>query len=152
METRDALKRAYDTSVGLSLAMMIVLVLTAIVVEILRMRNRSFAGWSPELAVGMRDYVYGVAIVLPLCLGYIRRAVLKGSKSLGPNSLARGLRTATALTLLVAEMPALLGLGLFLLGGFYTEFYIAFGYSLMVFLIYFPTAPRWERWLRMGGA
>jgi hypothetical protein len=152
METQDALKRAYEASVSLSWAMVIVLVLSAIVVEIVRMQEGHFAGWSPQLADGVRDYVYGVAIVLPLSLGYIRKAVLKGSESPGPTSLARRLRTVIALTMLVADMPALLGFGLFLLGGFYREFYIALGYSLMVLLIYFPRASLWESWLGRGDA
>jgi hypothetical protein len=152
METQDALKRAYEASVSLSWLMVIVLVLSAIVVEIVRMREGHFAGWSPQLANGIRDYVYGVAVVLPLSLGYIRKAVLKGSEYPGPTSLARRLRTLIALTMLVADLPALLGLGLFLLGGFYREFYIALGYSLMVLLIYFPRASRWESWLGRDGA
>lgn len=152
METRSPLKRAFDVSVTLSRMMMILLVLSAIVVEVVRMRNGAFAGWSPERANQVRDYVYGVTIVLPLCLGYLRKAVLKGSAVSGAAFVARRLTTATALTLLVAGMPALLGLGLFLLGGFRTEFYVALGYSLMVLLIYFPRVGSWERWLGESGA
>jgi hypothetical protein len=152
MDTRDALKRAYEASVSLSWVMVSVLVLSAIGVEIVRMQEGHFAGWSPQLANGIRDYVYGVAIVLPLSLGYIRKEVLKGTESFGPTSLARRLRTVIAVTMLVADMPALLGLGLFLLGGFYREFYISLGYSLMVLLIYFPRAGRWESWLGKSGA
>ena len=145
MEMQDDLKKAYETSVSMSWAMIAALVLCPIIVEIVRMSNASFAGFAPYAASQIRDLVYGLAIISPLCIRTIRKVILKRGRSSDWKALANRLRAATAVTILIAEMPAILGLLLFLLGGFYREFYIALAYSLLVILAYFPRHNRWEK-------
>jgi hypothetical protein len=150
MDMQEELKRAYEKSVTLAWAMVAALMIYPITVEIIRMRDASFEGFAPQTVHQIKDFIYGIAIVLPLCIPALRKALLQRSRSSGLGTLARRLGTTTAITILLAEMPALLGLLLFFLGGFYREFYIAFGYSILVILAYFPRYSQWERWLAGG--
>jgi hypothetical protein len=150
VETQADLKKAYEATLSISWAMIAALVLCPIVVEIVRMRLGSFGGISPKLAHQVRDFAYGLAIILPLCMRSMREAIFKRSKLSDVKTLVYKLQTVTAITMLVAETPAILGFLLFLLGGFYREFYIALAYSLLVIFVYFPRRHAWERLLRSG--
>jgi hypothetical protein len=150
MELQAELKEAYERSVNLSWAMVAALLLLPIIVEIMRMGYVSFSGFAPQSADRIGDFVYGLAIVLPLCVRSLRKAILKRSKSSDVPTLARKMLTATAVSILAAETPALLGLLMFLLGGVYREFYIALAFSLLVILVYFPRQYQWEMLLERG--
>ena len=150
MELQGELKGAYERSVNTSWAMVAGLVLYPIAVEITRMRDVSFAGFDPRSAGRIKDFIYGLAIILPLCIRSIRKAILKRSKPSDLHTLARTMQTTTVVTMITAEVPALLGLLMFFLGGVYREFYIALAYSLLVILIYFPRRSQWEMLLRTG--
>jgi hypothetical protein len=150
MEPQGELKRAYERSVSLSWAMIAALVLCPLTVEVVRMNNASFSGFAPHIAGQSKDFIYGMAILLPLCIRTIRKAILKRGRSSDQATLARRLGVADAITMLVAIMPAILGLLLFLLGGFYKEFYISVGYSVLVIAAYFPRYYQWERSLTVG--
>jgi hypothetical protein len=150
MEMQDDLKRAYEKSINFSWAMIAALVLCTIAVEIVRMSNPSFSGIAQQTASQVRDIIYGIAIISPLGIGVLRKAILKHSRLSDVNALLNKLATVAILTMLVAEIPAVLGLLLFLLGGLYKEFYISLGYSALVILAYFPRANQWERWLISG--
>ena len=145
MEMQNDLKKAYETSVSMSWAMIAGLVLCPIIVEIVRMSNTSFAGFAPYTASQVRDLVYGLAILSPLCIRTIRKVILKRGRSSDWKDLAKRIRAATVVTILIAEMPAMLSFLLFLLGGLYREFYIALAYSLLVIIAYFPRHNRWEK-------
>jgi len=150
MEMQGELQEAYERSVSTSWAMVAALVLCPIMVEIVRMYDVSFTGFAPQSAGRIRDFVYGLAIILPLCIRSIRKAILKRNKSSDLRTLARKMRTATAITILAAELPALLGLLMFLLGGVYREFYIALAFSLLVLFVYFPRQYHWEMLIGKG--
>ncbi len=150
MEPQGELKSAYEKSVNLSWAMVAALVLCPITVEIVRMQNTSFTGFAPQVASQVRDFIYGIAIVLPLSIRTFRKMILKRGRSSDLTTVARRLVAATAGSILVAEIPAILGLLLFLMGGLYREFYIALGYSVLVILAYFPRYHQWEKGLTGG--
>jgi hypothetical protein len=150
MEPQGELKRAYEKSVSLAWATIAALVLYPLTVEVVRMNNASFSGFTPHLAGQSKDFIYGIAILLPLCIRTVRKVILKRGRSSDLATLARRLRVADAITMLVAEMPAILGLLLFLMGGLYKEFYIALGFSVLVTAAYFPRYNQWERSLTRG--
>lgn len=147
MEPQGELKSAYEKSVNLSWAMVAALVLYPITVEIVRMQNTSFSGFAPQLASQTRDFIYGIAIVSALSISTLRKVILKRGRTSDLTTVARRLGTATAISILLAGIPAILGLLLFLMGGLYREFYIAFGYSVLVTLAYFPRYHQWEKGL-----
>jgi hypothetical protein len=150
MGLQGELKQAYERCVTLSWAMVAALLVYPLVVEIMRLQNVSFEGFSPQSAARVKDLVYGLAVILPLSIRSIRRAVLKRAKSSDIQVLTRNILMATVITISVSEIPALLGFVMFLLGGLYKEFYIALTYSLLVILIYFPRQSQWEMLLGKG--
>jgi len=145
MEMQGDLKRAYEKSITFLWAMIAALVLCPITVEIVRMSNPSFSGFAHQTASQVRDFIYGIAIISPLCIRTMRKAILKHGRPSDLNALLSKLATVAILTVLVAEIPAILGFLLFLLGGFYKEFYIALAYSVLVILAYFPRVNQWEK-------
>jgi hypothetical protein len=150
MGLQGELKQAYERCVTLSWAMVVALLVYPLVVEIVRLQDVSFAGFSPQAAGRIKDFVYGLAVILPLSIRSIRKAVLKRSQLSDVHVLARKMVMATAVTVAAAEIPALLGVVMFLLGGLYKESYIALAYSLLVILIYFPRQSQWEMLLGRG--
>jgi len=57
--------------------------------------------------------------------------------------LAR-LRTGALVAAALAEVPAVLGLVLFVLAGRRADFYLLAGWSLLLQLVHFPRQERWE--------
>lgn len=148
MDTDNDLQRGFKQTVNLCWGMIAALMLCPLAVEIIRLADRSFAGYEAALASRVKDYVYGLAIVLPLGIRNLRKAIWKRSPTTNLEALVRKLRRVTTATVLVAAMPALLGFGLFLLGGLYKEFYVALGYSCLVIFIYFPRYLHWQTWAK----
>jgi hypothetical protein len=150
VDPQGELKRAYEKSVSMSWAMIAALVLYPLTVEVVRMSNASFSGFDPHLAGQSKDFIYGIAILLPLCIRTLRKVILKRGRPSDLATLARRLLVADAFTMLIAQVPAVLGLLLFLLGGLYKEFYISIGYSALVMAAYFPRYNQRERLLTRG--
>jgi hypothetical protein len=60
----------------------------------------------------------------------------------------RRLQRAALLVLVLGEVPAILGLGLFLVGGNAADFYKLLFASLVLTFINFPRRAAWEEWLK----
>lgn len=150
MEPEMEMKKYFQTTVTLSWAVVAFLLIMPLGIEILRLFDRSFSGLDPEFAGRIKDFVYGLAIVLPLFIKHIRKAIVKREAIKDEKWLLKRLRTAVGLTMLTAAMPAVLGLGLFLLGGLYREFYISVAYSFLVIFLYFPRFAHWQVWAKTG--
>lgn len=56
----------------------------------------------------------------------------------------RRLFAVSLISLILVEIPALLGLALFLLGGYNRDFYVLLTVSLVLAFMYFPRASVWE--------
>ncbi|MGD0783209.1 MAG: hypothetical protein ABSA30_10175, partial [Candidatus Aminicenantales bacterium] len=61
-----------------------------------------------------------------------------------PDALLGRLKTVAVLTLAVAEAPALLGMALFLTGGYNVDSYMLMFASLILLFMYFPRTRSWE--------
>jgi hypothetical protein len=59
--------------------------------------------------------------------------------------LIRLQRTAI-LTMVLGEIPSILGLGLFLVTGSNVDFYVLLFASLLLVFMYFPRRTAWEEW------
>jgi len=51
-------------------------------------------------------------------------------------------------TMILGEIPGILGLGLFLLSGYNIDFYVLVFASLLLVFMYFPRRTAWDEWLR----
>jgi hypothetical protein len=86
------------------------------------------------------------AVALALIL-VLRHALLKKTPRDDRKTALHRLERATLLTLVLAEVPALLGLVLFLLGGLKADFYILLATSILLVIMFFPRRSAWEEWL-----
>ncbi len=115
-------------------------------VEAVRMIIRPFFGLA-ALGAARTPLRYGAFLAAAAVVLAIRR--LNGAR-LNPRpgeSEAAWLdrfSSAAILGLALAELPSLLGLGLFLLGGYNRDFYALLAVSLVLLFMYFPRASAWQ--------
>lgn len=147
MEFLIDLRRVHQTTRIALWAMMAALVVYAVIAEIVRVTHQPFQGFSVDTVRDSRDLYYGLAIIVMLAVTSLRKSLLKRTEDDNLQSLVKKLRLSAIVTYGLCELPAILGLVLFLLGGYYKEFYILLGYSLLVMLVYYPKYADWEVWL-----
>lgn len=118
-------------------------------VEVLRAVLRPFRGWEPEIEVRpLRFAAFGAAVAVILLIRFVRPVLLKRRAGEGRKASILRLQRASFLTLLLAEIPAVLGVVLFVLAGHNVDFYALLVASLILVFMYFPRWAAWEDWLR----
>jgi hypothetical protein len=146
------LKAEYRGAAIISGAMMGGLVVYVMLVEFFRRAHSPFEGLNPSaLPAQARDVFYGLAFAAFLLARFVRKTILKQAPSEGSDVLVRKLKTATIVTFALADVPAIMGLVLFLLSGLYQEFYALLLFSLLLMGVYFPRIDYWESWVRGAG-
>ena len=114
--------------------------------EIVRARYRPFLGFArlrdprPVRYAGFAAAIVAV-IALRLVHGRITAAAARAADGEGA---VRRLFRAAAIGLVLAEIPALAGLALALIGGLNTDFYLLTFVSAVLVFMYFPRASSWE--------
>jgi hypothetical protein len=125
------------------------LLATLAVEEIVRSRFSPFLGFArigDRLAVRYGFYLAAAAAVV--LIRVLNALGLRRTKAASPEALLGRLRTVALLTLALAEVPALLGLALFLVGGYNLDFYGLLFVSLILLFMYFPRPRTWEAHLQ----
>ena len=124
------------------------LVTCLVMVEVFRR-----SGPSPTAVPGfdqIRIALFAVAAVLIFTSTVIKSLLLRQASADPALRLAR-VRTATILAAVMAELPALLGVVLFLLGGSQNDFYILAVVSLYMLVRHFPRREPWDAYVQRGG-
>jgi hypothetical protein len=149
MNFKEELKKAYRMNVIINAAFIVVLLSYALIVEVLRSRIKPFHGFRliPN-AQALRLVFYGLGIVQIILVRFLQPALYKQTPEDNPKRLLQKLNRANLVTLSLCEIPALLGLLLFLLIGLYKDFYIFLIISLILEFMYFPKLRHWEEWLK----
>lgn len=124
----------------------------AIVVEIFRRQGLvvAIAGETVPTET-MRVAFFAVAVSLIPLVRVIRARILQRSPGDSSQQLMARLVRSSIVTASICEVPAVLGLVLFLLGGAVADFYVLFAASLGMFILYFPRLERWRDWLGSAG-
>jgi hypothetical protein len=94
----------------------------------------------------LRVALWTAAMVDAGLIGLVRRALLARSRGEGAAAQARRLIMTSVVTTAFAEVPAILGLVLFMLWGLSGDFYALFALSLALQAIYFPRLDGWREW------
>ncbi len=146
----ERLRRAFRGASLLGLAQIGGLAVFLIVGETLRAKTRPFFGFlssslTSENRIILRYAFFAAAVALILLLRFLhgRRLRVIGAIDDRPAALSR-LFDLTVLTLCLAEIPALLGLILFLIAGYNRDFYILLFVSLFLLFMYLPRLKNWE--------
>jgi len=149
MDRIEELKRTYRTNRIIGGAVIGSLILFLVIVEIIKAKLKPFPGFASISNIQpLRLLFYGGAVLQIIFIRLLQPLLYKQAPSGDHKKLLMKLNTAALVTYFVAEVPAILGLILFLLCGLARDFYIFLFLALILELIYFPRAKNWEAWLQ----
>jgi hypothetical protein len=149
MEPQDDIGRHLKAARMVAAAIVASLAVYLAVVEVLKASLRPFRGLAEVADLQpVRYAVFGGAAAVILLILVFRPRLFRRREG---ESLASGLmrlQGAALLTMVLAEVPAILGLVLFLIGGGSADFYKLLFASLVLAFIHFPRRGAWEEWLK----
>jgi len=141
------IEAAYRNAATICGAMAASTVLYALVVAAISVSQAPFEGFGgPAQPSILRVALWTAAMVEAGLIGLVRRALLAGSRGEGAAAQARRLISTSVVTAAFAEVPAILGLVLFMLWGLSGDFCALFALSLALQAIYFPRLDGWREW------
>ena len=145
----DDLRKAYHIAVMVNAAVIGTLILYAAVIEVMKGQMASFQGLSEGFNVNLLRYtLYGMAIITIFIIRILRRGLLRKPSS-GELKLFRSiLLRASIITAVFCEIPAILGLCLFLMLGSVRDYYQLAGVSFIMVFLHFPRYGSWEDWIK----
>jgi hypothetical protein len=145
---REELKAPHRTASVIGIAIIASLFLYLVIVEVLRAKMRRFHGLVQFPEVNMLRYVfYGIAVIEVLATRFLQAILLRRAPGDDARATIVKLARTAVVTLSLSEVPALLGLVLFLLGGLNKDFYALLAVSLVLVFMYFPRLGSWENWV-----
>lgn len=148
MENEVDLRKEYRISVIVAGAMATALLAYTGIVEIFKLQHNPFTGFSPQTVtpVVKEFFLFSMLLVL-VAIRKARSSILKKEKKDSPKSLVNKLRIATIVTFALCEVPAIMGLIIFFLGGLDKEYYILLTCSMVAMFIYFPRYRHWQAFM-----
>jgi len=143
------LKKAHQMAFILNVAIIGSLIIYAIVVEIIRRQFAPFTGFGGMSDITVVRYLfYGIVVINVFIIRVLRNLILRKSSSDDTQSIIRKLSRSALITAALCEVPALLGLLLFLLAGSIRDFYQLAGLSFILVFLHFPRYGNWESWIK----
>jgi hypothetical protein len=149
MDDKMELNRVFRTTLMVSWALLASLFIYGLIVELIKSQLGPFSGFAPPSRPQSLRYIfYGAAVGAAVLVRFVNRTMFKPSPEEGPPHLIARLGRTTVLTAALGELPAVLGLGLFLLTGSSRDFYILGFVSLVLEFMYFPRLKVWQDTVR----
>lgn len=148
MEFSRELGKTFKVTSLIAFSILATLAVYVIVVEVLRRRLRVFSGYTDlENPFITRFLLYAVAASTVIIIRILRGILLKKGRDDNPKKLLAKLFRTSLITLFLCEVPALIGLVLFFIGGFIKDFYILLFVSVFLIFMFFPRRNQWEDWI-----
>ena len=148
MISQDELQRHLKTVSFIAVSIIASLLAYFGIAEFIRARFRPFHGFMAVADLRFLRYaVFGLAIVTIILVRVLRPILLRKSPHDDDKTSLHRFQRATLVTLVLSEVPGILGLVLFLLGGLNIDFYFLLFASLLLVFMYFPRRSGWEEWL-----
>jgi hypothetical protein len=149
MDIQDELKIHLKSVILIATAIVASLVIYLGLVEILRAVYRPFRGFATLANIqALRYAVFGAAAAVIVLIRLLRPRLLRKAPGEDAKTSLHRLQKAAIVTMVMGEIPGILGLGLFLLSGYNIDFYVLVFASLLLVFMYFPRRTAWEEWLR----
>lgn len=149
MEQDTIIKKYFKMALIISGVIIGSLLAYLIVVEIFRSKLSPFTGYVELSSPQSIRYIFYLAAALQIVVIRLLRGVLLRAKSTdSEEKLVLKLFRASIMTSVLAEVPALMGLVLFFLGGFNSDFYILLFVSFFLVFMFFPRINNWKTWIR----
>lgn len=144
----EELKSAHRAASFIGIAIIASLFVFLVVVEVLRAAMGPFRGFVSLPGIATLRYVfYGLAVIEVLATRMLQGLLLRRAPGDDARATVLKLARTAVVTLSLSEVPALLGLVLFLLGGLNKDFYALLAVSLVLAFMYFPRLGSWEDWV-----
>lgn len=149
MDPREELRTHLRPATMAGAAILASLVLYLGLVEVLRAVLKPFHGFAAGSATQpVRLAAFGAAAAVILAILLVRPRLFRRRDTEDVPAACRRLQGASLIMLVLGEIPAILGLGLFLLGGGASDFYKFLFVSIVLTFINFPRLGAWEEWLK----
>ena len=145
MNQQDGIGRALAPAKMVAAAIVASLIIYLALVEILKATLRPFRGFALGVDMPIVRYAaYGAGAAVVLLILILRpRLFRRRAGEDTPASLLR-LQKAAIVTMVLGEVPAIIGLVLFLVGGAAGDFYRLLFVSIVLVFIHFPRRGAWE--------
>lgn len=147
-DIREEMKRSHRTASFVGIVLIASLFIYLVVVEVIRATMGPFRGLVPVPGLATLRYVfYGLAVIEVLTTRLVQGVLIRRAPGDDARVTVLKLARTAVVTLCLSEVPALLGLVLFLLGGLNKDFYALLAVSLVLAFMYFPRLRSWEDWV-----
>ena len=149
MDPRDELRMHLRPATMVGSAILASLVIYIGLVEALRAIFKPFKGFAAAPgAQPLRLAMFGAAAAVVLLILLLRPRLFRRDDREDAAAASRRLQNASLVILVLGEIPAVLGLALFLIRGNAADFYKFLFTSLVLTFINFPRRAVWEEWLK----
>ncbi len=149
MDIQDELRIHLKSATLIATAIIVSLVVYLGLVEVLRAVYRPFRGIVTLANIPLIRYaVFGAAIAVIVIIRVLRPRLLRKTSREDARTALQRLQRTTIVTMVLGEIPGILGLGWFLFSGNNIDFYVLVFASLLLVFMYFPRRSAWEEWLR----
>lgn len=149
MDIQDELRIHLRSATLIAKAIVASLVVYLGLVEALRAVYRPFRGFVTLVYIPQLRYVlFGTAVAVIVLIRVLRPRLLRKAPREDARTALHRLQRATIVTMVLGEVPGILGFGFFLLSGYNIDFYVLVFASLLLVFMYFPRRSAWEEWLR----
>jgi len=149
MDIQDELRAHLKTVSLIGVSIIVSLLIYLGIVEFIRASFRPFRGFASVINLQFVRYLFFALAIVTIILSRILRQILLRKSVLDDEKAAlHRLQRASLVTIVLAEVPSLLGLILFLMAGLNIDFYFLLFASLLLVFMYFPRRTGWEEWLK----
>ena len=149
MDPKDDIGRHLKVARMIAAAIIASMVLYLALVEVLKAAVRPFRGFASVADMQpVRYAAFGAAAAVILLILVLRPRLFRRKDGESLTAALMRLQRSALLTMVLAEVPAILGLVLFLIGGSAADFYKLLFASLVLAFIHFPRRGAWEEWLK----
>lgn len=149
MDIQDELRIHLKSVTLIAAAIIASLVIYLGLVEVLRAVYRPFRGFATLANIQQLRYaVFGAAAAVIVLIRLLRPRLLRKVPREDAKTAFHRLQRAAIVTMVLGEIPGILGFCLFLLSGYNIDFYVLVFASLLLVFMYFPRRTAWEEWLR----
>ncbi len=142
----DSLARAFRLQQMLAAALAAALLVYAIIVEVLSRQSYTVGGVPDTLLHNLRFVFVFLAFAVYFVMRFGQQRILVKKPTDTRQALVAKLSLASLISLVLAELPAVLGLVLFLMSGNRRDFYPLMVISLILLYVAFPRFTIWEVW------
>ena len=150
MNSASGLEKTYRINKIFGFAVAAAMLVYAAIVEVFRFKEISFNVLDPAVLENLRFVFVFLSFAAYFIINFLNKKILVKKPGETQEKLLQKLTLANLVSLTLAELPALLGLILFLGSGNPRDFYPLLIISVLNFYVFFPKFSFWSAWAGAG--